>query len=339
MEIKMKHIKKLSALLLCLMLVFSSVLPICAADQTEEKPTWALSEDQNTLTYGATVYQRVEIPSGVWFRPYALYTFNGDMDTAFDKYTEVAHPIADLSLDLSDGQPVPLTDVAFLYGSVSAEGLYAVYATDSGKSIINDFNAGKYAQYELGSHYSSSVLNPQTVTRWRNTEPNDTIFAEQLSDASYHYVFGYDATLSMAKVVGVIFELNGTYLYVPGEQCLDIDGYVSLRPGSITVHLLDQEDTEQVKAAISDMKYHDYEDVGEQSEPLDPTLSMIVFLLIASPVMFLLPALLLALGIVMRCVKKIPNRKRWSTVIILSSVWLVGSVITALLLVIPTFFL
>lgn len=335
MEIKMKNIKKISALLLCLMLVFGSVLPVCAADQTEEKPTWALSEDQSTLSYGATVYQRVEIPSGVWFRPYSLYTFNRNMDTPFDEYTEVAHPIADQSAE----QPAPLTDVAFLYGSVSAEGLYAVYATDSGKSIINDFNAGNYAQYELGSHYSSSVLDPQTVTRWRNTEPNVTIFAEQLSDAPYHYVLGYDATLSLAKPIGVIFAYSDQYLYVQGEQCLDIDGYLSLRPGTMTVHLLDEADAAQVKAAISDMEYHDYVDVGEQSEPLDATVSMILFLILASPVMFLLPALLLALGIVMRCLKQIPGKKRWNTVIILSSVWLIGSGITALLLIIPTFFL
>lgn len=338
MEIKMKHIKKLSALLLCLMLVFGSVLPVYASNEAtepEEKYEWALSEDRNTLTYGYTVYQRMEIPSGVWFRPYALYTFNGTLNTAFDERTEVAHPITDLSAE----EQTPLTDVAFLYASVTTEGLYAVYATDSGKKVINDFNAGKYAQYELGSYYSSAVLDPQTVTRWRNAEPDITIFAEQLSDASYHYVFGYDATLSMAKVVGVIFEYSGQYLYVPGEQCVDIDGYVSLRPGTVSVYILNEAHTEQVDAAIAGMDYHDYKDVGEQSEPLDPTLSMIVFLLIASPLMFFLPALLLALGIVMRCVKKIPNRKRWSTVIILSSVWLVGSVITALLLVIPTFFL
>ena len=55
--------------------------------------------------------------------------------------------------------------------------------------------------------------------------------------------------------------------------------------------------------------------------------------------MYILPTLLLALGIVMRCVKKIPNRKRWNAIIILSSLWLVGSFITSLLVLIPTFFL
>ena len=317
------------------MLVFGSVLPVCAADQTEEKPTWALSEDQSTLTYGATVYQRVEIPSGVWFRPCALYTFNRNMDTPFDEYTEVAHPIADQSAE----QPAPLTDVAFLYGSVSAQGLYAVYATANGKKIISDFNAGRYAQYELGSHYSSAVISAEMVNRWRYAEPDISIDTTILSDATYHYVFGYDATLSMAKPIGVIFESDDGYLYVKGEHCLDIDGYLSLRPGTVPVYLLNNHYTEQVSTAISDIEYHNYEDLGEKSEPLDATVSMIVFLLIASPVMFLLPALQLALGIVMRCLKQIPGKKRWNTVIVLSAVWLIGSGITSLLLVIPTFFL
>ena len=269
----MKHIKKLTAFMLCLLLAFSAVLPVCAADEAEESPEWTFSEALGTLTYGTTEYQQMEISSDVWFNPYALYTFRQSLETNFEKDTEVAHPVADPSAQ----NRAPLTDVAFLYGSVTAHGLYAVYATDSGKKIINDFNAGKYAQYELGSDYSSSVLDPQTVTRWRNTEPNVTIFAEQLSDAPYHYVLGYDATLSLAKPIGVIFAYSYQYLYVQGEQCLDIDGYLSLRPGTMTVHLLDEADTAQVKAAISDMDYHDYVDVGEQSEPLYAKITPIGF--------------------------------------------------------------
>ena len=77
----------------------------------------------------------------------------------------------------------------------------------------------------------------------------------------------------------------------------------------------------------------------EEAEPVESSVAMAGFLLITSPLLFILPVLLLALGIVMRCLKKIPNRKRWSNVIILSSLWLGGSVITSLLLLIPTFFL
>ena len=331
----MKHIKKISILLLCLMLVFGSLLPVCAADEAEESPEWTFSEALGMLTYGTTEYQQMEISSDIWFNPCALYTFNQNLETNFEKYTEVAHPVADPSAQ----NRAPLTDVAFLYGSVTAHGLYAVYATDSGKSIINDFNAGKYAQYELGSDYSSSVLDAQMVMDWRNAEPDITILAEQLSDAPYHYVLGYDATLSLAKPIGVIFEYSDQYLYVPGEQCLDINGYLSLRPGTVTVYVLNQAHAEQVQTAISNKERHYYEDIGEQSEPVPPTISMALFLLIASPLMYILPTLLLALGIVMRCVKKIPNRKRWNAIIILSSLWLVGSFITSLLVLIPTFFL
>ena len=66
---------------------------------------------------------------------------------------------------------------------------------------------------------------------------------------------------------------------------------------------------------------------------------MILFLVLASPFLYLMPAALLVLGIVMRCIKKVPSRKRWNTVIIASTVWLGISVFASLLLVIPTFFL
>ena len=332
----MKHIKKITALLLCLLLALGTVLPICAMDDEaaapEESSEWSLSEDQYTLSYGDVVYERMEIPTDVWFRPFTLYSFY----TPVDQGINVAHPVANSNA----AERTALTDVAFLYSSTSASGLISVYAsTHTGKAIIEDFCAGRYAQYELGTYHQSAVLSAETVTLWRNTEPNITIFAEQLSNAPYHYVFGYDATLSLAKVIGVIFEYSGQYLYVQGEQCLDINGHLSLRPGTITVHILNAEHVEQVQAAISGKEYYTCEDVGEQSEPVPPTISMALFLLIASPLMYILPTMLLALGIVMRCVKKIPNRKRWNAIIILSSLWLVGSFITSLLVLIPTFFL
>ena len=61
----MKHIKKISILLLCLLLAFGTVLPVSASDDYEEKPEWEISEDLDTLTYGDRVYERAEISWGV----------------------------------------------------------------------------------------------------------------------------------------------------------------------------------------------------------------------------------------------------------------------------------
>ena len=329
----MKHAKKLTALMLCLLLAFGMILPVSASKDPVEEPMWAISEDLGMLTYGDTSYTCMEIPYDTWFRPYAIYTYSQTIRSAkLSKYSVyVSHP-------MNEAGEVR-KDLVFLYRYTQKDGWNGVYVTESSRKIIEDFCAGKYAHYELGNENQSAPLAADAVEAWRNATPEVSIDTLSLAEVPFHYVLGYDESYSLASVQGVIFEVEGEYLYVSSEHCTSIFGVLSLRPGSVPALALDGQHAEAVKTAIKESSYFSTDVTYESSEPLPPVASMVIFLIMASPVMFLLPALLLTLGIVMRCVKKVPNRKRWKAVIITASVWLGGAVIAALLLVIPTLFL
>lgn len=332
----MKHIKKISILLLCLLLAFGTILPVSASDDYEEKPEWEISEDLGTLTYGDRVYERAEISWGVWLRSDYYYQYRQVLEIETGTRTNIRHPI----LTDEQGKEEILWDIVFLNNAYNASYQpLAVYVNANSKHIIDDFNAGNYAQYELGWYSRSAVIEENAAKAWMSATPDLSLDAQDLTDAPYHYVFAYDQTLTLCKVFGVIFEVDGGYVYVDGAHCLDFEGYLALRPGDLPALQLQGQDAALVADATERFVNHSLNFKTEEAEPVESSAAMAVFLLIASPLLFILPALLLALGIVMRCLKKIPNRKRWNIVIILSSVWLGGSVITSLLLLIPTFFL
>lgn len=332
----MKNAKKMFALMLCIILSLSMLLPVSASDEAEEKPEWVISEDMNTLTYGDRVYERVEISWGVWLRSNYYYQYRQMLEIETGTRTQIRHPI----LTDEQGEEEILWDIVFLDNEYNANYQpLAVYVNTKSKHIIDDFNAGNYAQYELGWYSRSAVIEESAVKAWLNATPDLSVKAQDLTDAPYHYVFAYDQTLTICKVFGVIFEVNGGYFYVDGAYCLDFEGYLALRPGDLPALQLQGQDAALVADATERFVSHSLKYKTEEAEPVESSVAMAGFLLIASPLLFILPVLLLALGIVMRCLKKIPNRKRWNTVIILSSVWLGGSVITSLLLLIPTFFL
>ena len=178
---------------------------------------------------------------------------------------------------------------------------------------------------------------------WSEITPTETVDASLLGELISYNVIGYDSTLTFAHIIGQVFEYNGDYLFVNysylNNTHFDSYGNLSFRGGSVPVVRLSAQDKAQITDAIDRFEYYDGEIVYEESDPLDATLSMVLFLLLASPFLYLLPALFLIFGIVMRNIKKYSNRKRWNTVIIASIVWLGLSLLASCILVIPTIFL
>ena len=334
----MKHTQKILAVLLCMILLLCATLPVSASDKaedTEPEIRWELSEDEQTLTYGDQTYTYYAIPSYDWFRPYQSYQYLQEFDVRF-----IGQPILS-----TEGEEVTLyEDMVVLYVYFDVNTAFDVYVTAQGARALDEYMAGNYAQYELTSgSYESATISEQTVRAWSEITPTETVDATLLGELVSYNVIGYDSTLTFAHIIGKVFEYNGDYLFVNYSHLnnthFDSYGNLSFRSGNVPVVRLSAQDKAQITDTIDRFEYYDGEIVYEQSDPLDATLSMVLFLLLASPFLYLLPVLFLVFSIVMRNVKKFANRKRWNTVIIASIVWLGLSLLASCLLVIPTFFL
>ena len=321
-----------------MILLLCATLPVSASDKaedTEPEIRWELSEDGQTLTYGDQTYTHYVIPSYDWFRPYQSYQYVQEFGNYF-----IGQPILGV-----EGEEITLyEDMVVLYVYFDVNTAFDVYVTAQGARALDEYMAGNYAQYELTSGtYESATLSEQTVRAWSEADATETVDATLLGELVSYNVIGYDSTLTFAHVIGQVFEYNGDYLFVNysylNNTHFDSYGNLSFRGGSVPVVRLSAQDKTQITDTIDRFEYYSGEIVYEESDPLDATLSMVLFLLLASPFLYILPALFLILGIVMRCIKKLPGRKRWNTVIIASIVWLGLSLITSCLLVIPTIFL
>lgn len=334
----MKHTQKIFAVLLCMMLLLCATLPVSASDKaedTEPEIRWELSEDRQTLTYGDQTYTHYAIPSYDWFRPYQSYQYFQEFGNYF-----IGQPILS-----AEGDEIALNEnMVVLYVYFSTDTAFDVYVTAQGARALDEYMAGNYAQYELTSGtYESATISEQTVRAWNEADATETMDATLLGELISYNVIGYDSTLTFAHVLGQVFEYNGDYLYVNYSHLnnthFDSYGNLSFRGGSVPVVRLSATDKAQITDTIDRFEYYDGEIVYEESDPLDATLSMVLFLLLASPFLYILPVLFLVFGIVMRCIKKLPGRKRWNAVIIASIVWLGLSLLASCILVIPTIFL
>ncbi len=349
----MKNTKRFFALMLCMMLCLSLCVCAFAAQEQESEeelpPAWSFSEDKNTLFGSDRIYHYYPISPFDWFRPYHLYTYSGSVDYSTDPdelpdyyMDSIGHP-ATLADD-PEADPILNMDVAIVYEYVSMHGNYRVYVTDQGKQALSQYTAGNYARYELTYGYSSGAeFSEQAVRGWNAGVPDVKLDVTELAECDYYYVLGYDSTLTFAHVIGAVFDLDGAYYYVHYDALdnnyFDAEGDLSFRSGSVPAIRLGASDKALVDATLEQFEPYSADLITEPFEPLDATISMIVFVVLASPLLFVLPLILLVLGIVMRSIKKIPNRKRWNAVILCSCIWLIGSVLTSVLLIIPTIFL
>lgn len=338
----MKNFKKLYAILLCILLMLCLSLTVFASDasgKTEEEIEWIVSEDQNTLTDGNKVYTRYKIFLYDWFRPYDFYVYPQDIETDNPSADSIGHPA-----NVIEGKVIVNEEIAIVYNYFSNTADYRIYVTEQGKKIMDAYQAGEYSQYELAEgRYFSAKIEQGPVNSWINQTPDTVMEAAELAELAYYEVLGYDATLTFAHVIGAVFENNGEYLYVNYSSLennhFDADGNLSFRSGTVPIVRLSATDAEYIETALESAEQFSVNTITEEIEPLDATISLSIFLILISPVLYLLPLVLMILGIVMLCIKRIPGRKRWIWVIVLAAAWLVLAVLAGVALILPTFFI
>lgn len=338
----MKRIKKLYTLLLCLTLLFSLSLPVFASQaesESQEQVEWVISDDQMTLTDGETVYQRYNLYSYARFRPYDFYEYSQSIETDNPYVDIIGHPAHAI-----EGKVTVNHDVAVVFDYYSDSSEFLVYVTADGAAALDAFVAGTYSRYELAeSRYFSAPVEADLAEALQGKSSDGVMDARELGDLAYYEVYGYDSTWTFVHVVGAVFDNEGQYLYVNYDNLdnsfFDAYGNLSFRNGNVPVYTLNAAEANEIAAAVEELGPYSANVTGEEAELLEATPSILLFLALASPLLYLLPIGLMVLGIVMSSIKKIPNRKRWRLVILLAAIWLGLAILASCALLIPTFFL
>lgn len=218
---------KISALILILLSLLSFVG--CDAEYSD----WELSEDETVLTesprYTASYY---------FIGTLIGYELSGSQ-ILYDDY---------LYSELKDRtyrvySPDYESDTVYLYNSSSK--IICVYAKEGGGEAAKSFIAGNSAYTRLINADGEAARDIGEVGREEldNLVADTPIDVERLLDRLVYEVKVFDATGTLSRTHGGIYELEGAYLYVNYDaldnSCFNADGSFSYRSGSVNVAQLD----------------------------------------------------------------------------------------------------
>ena len=338
----MKNLTKIFAALLSLCAITSLLLLGAHAfgetepiDEVEgEKVDWTYNFTENTLSHGDVVYEEYFMPAG--FEIFAChYTYSGGVTMDDLGNTSSVRQL------MPDAQSLEVyRDVALLYESgISGE---RVFVTENGKAIVDAFVRGEYGSYQFAKNFSYRAVIPEEyLIDLADRQPNLTVDVRTLRSAQEYVIYGVDQTGHFAHPVGAIYEtLDGNgYVYVHFDglenNYLDANGMLSFRQGEVPAYAVSTSKVTDLIVSTTNMpneyinKY-----TFEDNINMDQTPALIIFAVMMSPFLYIAPLLLLTLGIVLRSIKKVPSRKRWNSLIILSCLWLVCSLAITVLCIV-----
>ena len=290
--------------------------------------TWKL--DGDTLTGDDTAYTRYLLPPGYRVAQSSCYVYGNKIRASDGGLYSVRRPLHS-------------TDFVWLSGR--SRDVVAVFATPDGTAALKRFlsdGQGSYALYpETGTR--SQVVAPVTAD-WLNALPgageHRMVDVRTLLDMPLCAIRFSDATGCVYTVSGGLYTCEEGYLYVDyralGNQHFDADGNFSYRSGNVDAVLLRGDAALAVQQTIDsaaeltpDVRYEDYGEIPweENNESAVPVFW--VFYVLNG---FLVPVAPLVVGLVMAHSDKHGRQKRWYILSGIAGVWILLSVLLALLL-------
>ena len=337
----MKNLTKIFAALLSLCAITSLLLlGVHAFGETEpideiegETQEWVYDQIENVLTHGDTVYEEYFMPSG-WGLISNEYRY-GNKVKIHDPVTPREKTVFIHQIMPDFQAPEVYRDIAIMYDTPER-----IFVTEQGRAAMDAFVNGEYGGYLLKSKTSYlSAIDEEYLIDLADRQPDLTLDVRTLRSANEYLVYGMDPTGSFVHPIGAIYNtLDGHgYVYVHFDglenNYLSDDGTLSFRGGEVPAYTVN-------KVTVNNIVRNGTRVGGfmvatksnfEDRVDMDQTPALIIFAVMMSPFLYIAPLLLLTLGIVLRSIKKVPSRKRWNSLIILSVLWLVCSLaITAL---------
>ena len=329
----MKKTNRLIAITAMLLILASLLSLSVSAEETQESEEWVLSPDGWTMSRGDMVYDFYALPESTWFRPHTVYSYYQDIMLENHPYaSQIGQPNAEGYME----------EMVYLYSS--SQEYDSVYVTAAGKEILDDFIAENFARYELcSSYYQSAELEEETVVASFFDAGALTIDVSALQGCPSFFVIGYDETLTFASVIGEVYNFKETYYYIHYDMLennnFTADGYLSLRSGTVPAFPLAASTQAEIEAAEENLKYH-YPTFTYETYMLAPTSGygeMIIFLVMLSPCLFVLPCITMVTSGVLACIKPVPHRKSWLLVALLSLLWILLATLVSIALIVALF--
>ncbi|MBO5842275.1 MAG: hypothetical protein J6R46_04680 [Clostridia bacterium] len=338
----MKNLTKIFAALLSLCAITSLLLLGAHAfgetepiDEVEgETQAWVYDQTENVLTHGDTVYEEYFMPSG-WGLISNEYRY-GNKVKIHDPVTPSEKTVFIHQIMPDFQAPEVYRDIAIMYDTHER-----IFVTEQGRAAMDAFVNGEYGGYLLKKSQAShlSAIDEEYLIDLADRQPDLTLDVRTLRSANEYLVYGMDPTGSFVHPIGAIYNtVDGHgYVYVHfdglGNNYLTDDGTLSFRGGEVPAYTVN-------KVTVNNIVRNGTRVGGfmvatksnfEDRVDMDQTPALIIFAVMMSPFLYIAPLLLLTLGIVLRSIKKVPSRKRWNSLIILSVLWLLCSLaITAL---------
>ena len=339
----MKNLTKIFAALLSLCAITSLLLLGAHAfgetepiDEVEgEKVDWTYNFTENTLSHGDVVYEEYFMPSGFELFVHE-YGYSGSFPISADGLRSGS--VTQIMPD--PDTPEVYRDIAIMFEPPRTQD--RIFVTESGKAIVDAFVNGEYGSYQFAKNIRTrAIISDGDLIDLSERQPNLTIDVKTLRSAQEYVIYGVDQTGHFAHAIGAIYETvdgNGfVYVHFDGLESnyLDADGTLSFRQGEVPAYSVSTSKVTDLLVKSTSMPNHYRSKYSfDDQVDLDQTPALIIFAIMMSPFLYIAPLLLLTLGIVLRSIKKVPSRKRWNSLIILSCLWLVCSLaITALCIV------
>lgn len=326
----MKAKKILSVLLIAMLLICS--LSVCVnAEETAEPEVyeWDATTDGNMVWNDDREYYLYELPVGynVDFRQY--YYFDGVVDINGSE--------GSISSYARDGEIIELEyDYGYEYD-------WMYYATDLGRASIDALVDGSYASVRIYNYGDVADLDADTLAGLDSLDTGAEVQVTELEDLNYYEIRTYDSTDSVYYVYGALYEYEGGMWYLNydrlSNEYFDADGNFSYRRGAVTMYqvdgtplystILDAEDSFYYYYGMSEYETDIFDGFNINGVTLAKVGFWVVFVLIG----IVLPVWPLVKGIVNSRSAKHARAKHWLIMSLASAVWIVLSIVIALIII------
>ncbi len=189
--------------------LFSALFTLACFASCSGTPTVSFSEDLSSLRCGPVTLQAVEPGDYSLFVPPEFCVY---------EQREIFRREAYTVLSSVDRQIVALVEedpFAEDYEPEESFPISAVYATGDALSSLNDFSNGIYGSYALFSRKMDTradVPSDLFTEKYLEAEPTE-IKATKLGEMQWRTVWGYDATETFTRPVGVVLKAKDRYYY------------------------------------------------------------------------------------------------------------------------------
>ncbi len=199
----MKKLLTLSLTLILALLCFTS------CDSKKKPPSVKFSEDGKTMRAGGRSYVLADPGEYTFFFPesYNIYGKKEEIPNGVSR-TQVTSSLSQNVISFGEvpGESRPVTPVK-------------VYVSAKYEKYVDDFAAGKYASYYMfNTEFTEGYQIPGKIFSEDALAEEDEFSLSDFHSSKHYIVYGYDATDTLARPVGVILQKKYKYYYYEHKE-------------------------------------------------------------------------------------------------------------------------